>query len=128
MSDRFNCACRRGGNRGAEWGAKVCLDSEPLQSFEVPGDQRFLLRPRPPFDLPLTSKCAHPVRILLRIDHRNRATAGGEARRGTLLVSLQSEAEVVCLANVECAVSAAENVDEVHSTTTMTSSSLAGQR
>ena len=100
--------------------------AQPIERSTVVTDQRFFLFAAPPFQLMLARDRTLNRSVFLRIDHTDRPPGCCVLRSLSIVVSMFPRCEVLSVADVQRAVSAADDVCEGHSMT-MPSSSLAKQ-
>lgn len=105
-------------------GSCVFLRSESkcLEPSHVTSDQGLLLRAGPPFQLSLAVQSSLASRVCLPVRKNDRSTPRCVRAGAPSVMSDKTGFQVARLADIQRLIRAAENVDETHTATTMTSS------
>src|SRR5262245_56482124 len=91
--------------------------SKALQLSKIAGDQRFFLRPRPPFQLLFTGQSAFPRFMCFLESQMNRPPRCGKRGPTAIVVSRYARGNVVGLADIKGVVGATKDIDKPHQTT-----------
>lgn len=103
--------------RAALWSVFVAQPLELLRQFNIAGNQRFLLRSRPSFQLLLASKTVSVSWMFFGVRKRYRATFCCVWPSATAIMIAKPLSEIVRLTDVQRTVAASQDVQEPHRTT-----------